>query len=89
VALDSTHVKAHCCAGGAGSCGDPCGTFASSLPVPGQKLVQLVAPGLPGDDALQHVGQIGLRVECMELRRVDQLGQDRPALGAAFAAAEQ
>ena len=75
--------------GNAGSCGKPCGTFAGSLPVPGQKLVQLMALGLPGDDALQHIGQIGLRVELVELRRVDQRGQDRPALGAAFTAAEQ
>jgi hypothetical protein len=75
--------------GGADSCGSLCGAFARSLPVPDQKLVQLVALGLPGDDALQHVGQIGLRVEIVELRRVDQRGQDRPALGAAFAAAEQ
>jgi hypothetical protein len=34
----------------AGSCGAPCGTFAGGLPVPGQKLVQLVAPGLPGHE---------------------------------------
>jgi hypothetical protein len=41
--------------------------LAGSLPVPGQELLQLMALGLPGDDTLQHVSQIGLRVEIMEL----------------------
>jgi hypothetical protein len=48
-----------------------------------------MALGLPADDTLQHVGQIGLRVEIVELRRIDQRCQDCPAFGAAFAAAEQ
>src|SRR3981081_112331 len=49
--------------GGAGSCGGPCAALACRLPVPGQKLVQLMAFGSPGDDALEHVGQVGLRIE--------------------------
>jgi len=32
---------------------------------PGQQLVQTDALGPPGDDALQHVGQDGLRIEFM------------------------
>jgi hypothetical protein len=53
--------------GGAGSCGRLWAARAGSLPVPGQQLVQLVALGSPGDDALQHIGQIGLRIEFVEL----------------------
>lgn len=62
---------------------------ARRLPVPGEQLVQLMALGSPGHDALQHIGQVGLRVELMEFCRVHERRQDRPALGAAFAAAEQ
>jgi hypothetical protein len=59
--------------GGAGSCGQLCAALAGRLPVPGQKLVQLMALGSPGDDALQHVGQIGLRIEFVELGRLCRL----------------
>ena len=69
--------------------GSLCDALTSRLPVPGEQLVQLMALGSPGDDALQDVGQVGLRIEIMELCRVDERCQDRPALGAAFAAAEQ
>jgi hypothetical protein len=74
---------------GAGSCGHPCAELAGRLPVPGEQLVQLMAPGSPGDDALQHVSQIGLRIEFVELCRIDQLPKNCPALGAPLAAAEQ
>src|SRR4029077_3085203 len=75
--------------GGAGSCGYPCAELAGRLPVPGEKFVQLVALGLTGDDALQHIGQIGLRIEFVELCRVDQRRKNCPALGATLTAAEQ
>jgi hypothetical protein len=75
--------------GGAGSCGRPCAELAGRLPVPGQKFVQLVAFGLTGDDALQHIGQIGLRIKFVELCCANQRCPDCPALGAALAATEQ
>jgi hypothetical protein len=58
--------------GAAGSCSYPCAELAGRLPVPGEKFVQLVALGLTGDDALQHIDQIGLRIEFVELCRIDQ-----------------
>jgi hypothetical protein len=57
---------------GAGSCGHPCAELAGRLPVPGEQLVQLMAPGSPRDDALQHASQIGLRIEFVELCRIDR-----------------
>jgi len=75
--------------GGGGSCGHPCAEPAGRLPVPGEKFVQLVALGLTGDDALQHIGQIRLRIEFVELCRIDQRRKDCLALGTALAAAEQ
>ncbi|MGY4319507.1 hypothetical protein ACVWW1_008834 [Bradyrhizobium sp. JR3.5] len=51
-----------------------------------QQFVPLMTPGSPGDDALQHVGEIGLRIEFVEFYGVENRAQDRPALGAAFAA---
>src|ERR1700676_4546497 len=59
------------------------------FPVPGEQLVQLMAFGSPGNDTFQHVGQVGLRIEIVELCCVHDRRQDRPALGATFAAAEQ
>jgi hypothetical protein len=73
----------------AGPCGHLRGARVGSLPVPGQQLVQLMALGSPGDDALEHVGQVGLRIEIVELCGVNERCQDRPALGATLAAAEQ
>src|ERR1700740_433475 len=75
--------------GGAGSCSHPGAELAGCLPVPGEKFVQLVALGLTGDDALQHIDQIGLRIEFVELCRIDQRRKNCPALGATLAAAEQ
>ncbi|MET4235902.1 hypothetical protein ABIA85_009217 [Bradyrhizobium sp. LA6.10] len=60
--------------------------LAGRLPVPGEQLVQLMVLGSPGGDALQHVSQVDLRVELMELCCVHDRLQGRPALGATFAA---
>jgi hypothetical protein len=49
--------------GEANSRGSSFNPLAFSLPVPREQLVQLMAFGPSGDDALQHVGQIGLRIE--------------------------
>ena len=56
---------------------------------PGEQLVQLMAFGSTGNDALQRVGRVGLRIEIMEFCSVNDRRQDRPALDAAFAAAGQ
>jgi len=61
--------------GAAGSCRRPCAALAGRLPVPGEEFVQLVALGPTGDDALRHIGQIGLRIEFLELCRVNDRGQ--------------
>jgi hypothetical protein len=45
--------------------------------------------GPPGDDALEHIGEIGLRVEIIEFCGCDERREDRPALGPAFAASEE
>ena len=52
--------------GDANSCGSPFGWLACGLPIPGEEFVQLMIFGPPGDDALQHIGQIGLRIETIE-----------------------
>src|SRR4051812_42098533 len=54
----------------------PCG-----LPIPGQQLVKSVDRRAPRDHPLEHIRQIGLWVEVVQLRRVDQTGQDRPGPG--------
>ena len=40
-------------------------------------------------DASEHVGQPGLRIDVVELRRHDQRGHDCGAVGAALGAGEQ
>jgi hypothetical protein len=75
--------------GDASSCGNLFGPLACGLPVPGEKFVQLVPFGSPGDDALQYIGQIGLRIEIREFCCCDERCEDRPALGSAFAASEE
>src|SRR3954451_13965039 len=70
--------------GGRVSHGVPC-----ALPVPSQQLVKPVDRGPPGDDPLEYIGQISLRVEVVQLRRVDQARQDRPGPGPALAAVEE
>ena len=73
----------------ANSCGSPFGPLACGLPVPGEEFVQLMIFGPPGDDALEHIGEIGLRVEIIEFCGCDERREDRPALGPAFAAREE
>jgi hypothetical protein len=56
----------------ASSCRGRCGALACRFPVPGYQFVQLMALGSPRNDALQRVGQIGLRIKFMELCRVHE-----------------
>src|SRR4051812_16760676 len=62
----------------------PCG-----LPMPGQQLVKSVDRRAPRDHPLEHIRQIGLWVEVVQLRRVDQTGQDRPGPGSALTPGEE
>src|SRR5690349_24080534 len=57
------------------------GGWAGRLPVPGQELLELMLFGAAGDDALEHVGEIGERIEAVELGRLDQGESDGPMLG--------
>src|SRR6478609_5686752 len=57
------------------------------LPIPGQQLIEPVDGVIV--DAGQHVGEPGLRIDVVELRRHDQRGHDSGAVGAAFGAGEQ
>jgi hypothetical protein len=40
--------------------------------VPRQQCIQLVASGMAGDDPLQHVEELGHRVDAVELAGLDQ-----------------
>src|SRR4051812_44824904 len=62
----------------------PCG-----LPMPGEQLVKSVDRRAPRDHPLKHIRQIGLGVEVVQLRRVDQAGQDRPRPGSALTPGEE
>src|SRR3954468_18190209 len=62
----------------------PCG-----LPIPGQQLVQPIDRRASRDHPLEHIHQIGVRVEIVQLRRVDQTGQDRPGPSPAVTASEE
>src|SRR3954447_16928281 len=62
----------------------PCG-----LPIPGQQLVKSVDRRAPRDHPLEHIRQIGLWVEVVQLRRVDQARQDRPGPGSALTPGEE
>ncbi len=55
---------------------------------PGHEVVD-AALGMPGDDALENVGEPGVRLDAIELRRADQGGDDRPVLGAAVRPGEE
>src|SRR3954468_11070429 len=59
------------------------------LPMPGQQLVKSVDRRAPRDHPLEHIRQVGLRVEVIQLRRIDQTCQDRPGPGPALAAGEE
>jgi transposase-like protein len=65
------------------------GSFIGWPPVPGQQLCELVLPGATADEALQHVGKPGERLDTVQLRRGDQGHGDGPVLGRAVAAGEQ
>src|SRR3954470_21760658 len=70
-------------------CRSTCHGGPRSLPVPGEQLVEPVDRRAPGDHPLEHIRQIGLRVEVVQLRRVDQTGQDRPRPGSALTPGEE
>ena len=52
-------------------------------PVPGEQLLKLVALGAPGDQTFEHVGQIGERIDAVQLCCADQGQSDSPMLGGA------
>lgn len=55
---------------------------------PGQKVVD-AALGMAVDDAGDDVGQVGVRVDVVELAGFDERGDGRPVLGAAVGADEE
>ena len=59
------------------------------LPGPGQQAVEVVGLDLARDQALQHVGEVGERVDTVQFCRVDEGGQDGPALAAGRRTREQ
>ena len=59
----------------------------SRRPVPGQQLIKPVDGVIV--DAGEHVGELGLWIDVVELRSHDQRGHDSGAVGAAFGAGEQ
>src|SRR3954467_3155501 len=70
-------------------CRSTCHGGPRSLPVPGEQLVEPVDRRAPGDQPPEPIRQIGLRVEVVQLRRVDQTGQDRPRPGSALTPGEE
>src|SRR3954469_24806139 len=70
-------------------CSSGCHSIPCGLPIPGQQLVKSVDRSAPGDHPLEHIRQIGLRVEVVQFCRVDQTGQDRPGPGSALAPGEE
>jgi hypothetical protein len=52
--------------GDARSCGSLFGPLACGFPVPSEQFVQLMALGSTGNDALEHIGQIGRRIKTTE-----------------------
>ena len=55
-------------------------------PVPGEQLLKLVALGATGDQTFEHVGQIGKRIDAVQLCCADQGQSDSPMLGGAVRA---
>src|SRR3954447_5304607 len=70
-------------------CRSGCQSVPCGLPMPGQQLVKSADRRAPRDHPLEHIGQIGLRVEVVQLRRVDQARQDRPGPGSALPPGEE
>ena len=52
-------------------------------PVPGEQLLKLVALGATGDQTFEHVGQIGERIDAVQLCCADQGQSDSPMIGGA------
>lgn len=52
------------------------------LMAPGQQLID-IALRMSGDDAGDDAGDVGVRIDIVELCGLDQRGEDRPVLGAA------
>src|ERR1700678_1215811 len=59
------------------------------LPTPRQEFFELVDLGASGDHALEHVGQIFLRIDTNEFCAVDKRRDDRPCSAAFITASEQ
>src|SRR4051812_27514145 len=70
-------------------CRRACHSVLCGLPIPGEQLVKPVDRRAPRDHPLEHIRQVGLRVEVVQLRRVDQARQDRPGPGPALTAGEE
>jgi len=58
-------------------------------PVPGEHLLKFVAPGAAGDQTFEHVGQIGDRVDAVQLCCVDQGQCNNPMIGGSIRSGEQ
>ena len=54
---------------------------------PGQQLVELFEMAV--DDLGEDVGEVGVRIDAVELAGLDQRGDDRPVLAAAVGAGEE
>src|SRR3954452_12421326 len=65
-------------------CRSGCQSVLCGLPVPGEQLVKSVDRRASGDHPLEHIRQIGLWVEVVQLGRIDQTGKDRPGPGPAL-----
>jgi len=62
---------------------------AAWLPVPREQRVELVSPGASRHNAFKHIGELGQWIDIVQLRRLDQRGDDRPVSGATVGAGEQ
>ena len=71
------------------SCGGGDRSRTRRLPIPGEQFSQGIDLRAAGDDALEHVGEVGLGIDLMQLGGVDQRGQDRPPLATAARPGEQ
>ena len=58
-------------------------------PVPGEKLLKFVVLGTAGDQTFEHVGQVGERIDAVQLCRADQGHCNSPMLGSAVRSSEQ
>jgi hypothetical protein len=63
--------------------------LACGFPVPGQELTQPIDLDGAGDDPLDHVGEVCLRIDAVQFARVDERRQDRPTFAARGRAGEQ